>query len=136
DPDDVQEIAVRRTIAWTRRGKEEFDRVLDQKDVPADERPLLFGVIQGGRSMERRRRCAEALVDLGLQGFGFGGWPLDREGALLLDLIAQTRALVPADRPFHALGVGHPESLVACARAGCDLFDSALPTRDARRGRL
>jgi queuine tRNA-ribosyltransferase len=93
-------------------------------------------VIQGGRSVDRRRRCAEALLDLGLHGFGFGGWPLDASGALLLDLIAFTRELVPRELPFHALGVGHPENVVACARAGCDVFDSALPTRDARRGRL
>ena len=136
DPDDVQVRAVERTIEWTKRGKAELDRLLDQKEVPRDKRPLLFGVIHGGRSLELRRRCADALLDVGLQGFGFGGWPLDREGRLLLDLIAFTRELVPAHLPFHALGVGHPESIVACARAGCDLFDSALPTRDARRGRL
>lgn len=136
DPDDVQEIAVRRTIDWARRGKAQFDQHLDQKGIPAEQRPALFGVIQGGRSFERRRRCAEALLEMGLQGFGFGGWPLDREGQLLLELIGFTRELVPGHLPFHALGIGHPESVVACARLGCDLFDSALPTRDARRGRL
>ena len=37
---------------------------------------------------------------------------------------------------MHALGVGHPESIVACVDMGYTLFDSALPTRDARHGRL
>jgi queuine tRNA-ribosyltransferase len=37
---------------------------------------------------------------------------------------------------MHALGVGHPESIVECARMGYATFDSALPTRDARTGRL
>ena len=37
---------------------------------------------------------------------------------------------------MHALGVGHPESILACARMGYSIFDSALPTRDARTGRL
>ena len=33
-------------------------------------------------------------------------------------------------------GIGNPASLVACVRMGYGLFDCALPTRDARRGRL
>lgn len=136
DPDDVQTLAVERTIDWAQRGHTELDRWLNQKGVPEDRRPLLFGAIQGGRSFELRRRCAEALIELGVDGLGFGGWPVDREGELLIDLIAFTRELAPRHLPFHALGVGHPESVVACVRVGCDLFDSALPTRDARRGRL
>mgnify|MGYP002381832886 FL=1 len=37
---------------------------------------------------------------------------------------------------MHALGVGHPVSIAACVAMGYGIFDSALPTRDARRGRL
>jgi len=37
---------------------------------------------------------------------------------------------------MHALGVGHPDHVVACAALGYHMFDSALPTRDARSGRL
>jgi queuine tRNA-ribosyltransferase len=43
---------------------------------------------------------------------------------------------VPLDLLIHALGVGHPANVVECARIGYDLFDSAMPTRDARHGRL
>lgn len=136
DPEAVQRSAVQRTIAWARRGRREFDRLVEQKGIASEQRPLLFGVVQGGRSLDLRRECADQLLEVGLDGIGFGGWPIDREGQLLIDLIAFTRELVPRELPFHALGVGHPESVVACARAGCDLFDSALPTRDGRRGRL
>ena len=51
-------------------------------------------------------------------------------------MLAFTRALVPAHMPMHALGVGHPVSIAACTHMGYTLFDSALPTRDARHGRL
>jgi queuine tRNA-ribosyltransferase len=136
DPDDVQEASVRRTIAWAKRGKTELERLRCQKNATLDTWPLLFGVIQGGRSLDLRRRCADALLALDVQGLAFGGWPVASDGHLLVDLIAFTRELTPASLPFHALGIGHPESIVACARVGCDLFDSALPTRDARRGRL
>jgi queuine tRNA-ribosyltransferase len=72
----------------------------------------------------------------GFDGFGFGGYPLDGEGALLHDVLAHTRELVPARYPLHALGIGHPRSIVTCAAMGYGIFDCALPTRDARRGRL
>ena len=37
---------------------------------------------------------------------------------------------------MHALGIGHPASVVTCHAMGYGIFDSALPTRDARGGRL
>lgn len=134
DGDDVQAESVRRTIAWARRCRAEFDRLIAAR--PSAQRPLLFGVIQGGGSRELRRHCAEALLEIGFDGFGYGGWPLDSAGALVRDMVAYTRELVPRDFPMHALGIGHPGSVVECAAMGYGIFDSALPTRDARRGRL
>src|SRR5260370_18590956 len=37
---------------------------------------------------------------------------------------------------MHALGIGHPTNVLECARMGYDIFDSAMPTRDARHSRL
>ena len=37
---------------------------------------------------------------------------------------------------MHALGVGHPANVLECARMGYGIFDSAMPTRDARHARL
>ncbi len=138
-PDDsleAQQESVRRTIAWAKRCRREFDRLMLEKRLQPDRRPLLFGVVQGGRSRELRRQCAEALLEIGFDGYGYGGWPLDSEGSLLGDMLAYTRELIPAQFPLHALGVGHPNSVIECARMGYQMFDSALPTRDARRGRL
>ena len=73
---------------------------------------------------------------MGFDGFGFGGWPLDGKGNLLVDIVRYTRELVPPELPVHALGVGHPANIVECARMGYDIFDSAMPTRDARHARL
>lgn len=104
----VQEEAVRRTIDWARRGKAQFERIVAQKRLPAERRPLLFAVIQGGASRELRRRCAGELLEIGFDGYGYGGWPLDEEGNLLTDMVAYVRELVPAHLPTHALGIGHP----------------------------
>jgi queuine tRNA-ribosyltransferase len=133
---EVQQESVNRTIQWARRCKQEFQRVLEQKKLPGDRRPLLFAVIQGGGSRELRQRCAAELLEIGFDGFGYGGWPLDSERKLLTDIIAYTRELVPQAFPMHALGIGHPANVLECARMGYRLFDSAMPTRDARHGRL
>lgn len=135
-PDEDQALSVRRTVDWARRCRREFARLLDEKRLAPERRPLLFGVIQGGGSLDLRRRCAEELLAIGFDGFGYGGWPLDGAGHLLTDLLAYVRALVPAALPLHALGVGQPENVVACARMGYGVFDSSMPTRDARHGRL
>jgi queuine tRNA-ribosyltransferase len=141
DVDEQQAISVERTVAWAKRCRAEFDRMMGQgrgKEQGGDEgmRPLLFGVVQGGGSRELRAACAEALLEIGFDGYGYGGWPLDGQGNLLTDILAYTREVIPNHYPMHALGVGHPANIAACAQLGYGIFDSALPTRDARQGRL
>jgi queuine tRNA-ribosyltransferase len=135
-PLETQRESVERTISWAGRCKDEFGRLVDRKSLSPAQRPLLLAVIQGGGSRDLRKRCADELLEIGFDGFGYGGWPLDGEGNLLVDILAYVRELVPAEFPTHALGVGHPAYVVACARMGYDLFDSSMPTRDARHGRL
>ena len=134
-PFSAQAESVARTVAWAARCKAEFRRQLESRRGDG-RRPLLFGVVQGGRDPSLRRQCAERLLEIGFDGYGYGGWPLDADNRLLEETLALTRALIPPSFPMHALGVGRPDYIVACARLGYALFDSALPTRDARRGRL
>lgn len=134
DPFEEQKKSVDRTINWAKRCKKEFERLLNEKKLA--ERPLLFAVIQGGDHRDLRKQCADALLEIGFDGFGYGGWPLDSEGNFLTDVFAYTRELVPMEFPLHALGVGHPASIAECVRMGYPIFDSAMSTRDARNGRL
>jgi queuine tRNA-ribosyltransferase len=131
-----QERSVERTVAWAKLCRREFDKIVSQKKYAEGQRPLLFGVIQGGAELDLRRQCAEALLPMGFDGFGYGGWPLDGDGKLLVDVVGYARALVPPQYPLHALGVGHPQNVLACYDLGYDIFDSAMPTRDARHARL
>lgn len=132
----AQKESVERTIAWAKKSRREFDRLVQQKKLSEEARPRLFAVVQGGGSHDLRRRCADALLQIGFDGYGFGGWPLDKENNLLADIIGYTREIIPAQFPMHALGVGHPQNVLACFELGYDIFDSAMPTRDARHGRL
>lgn len=134
DDESHQRLSCDRTIAWAKRCKLEFKTRLSQ--LPSDQpRPLLFAVVQGGSSLELRRQCAEALVDLGFDGYGFGGWPIGPDGQLV-EAVAQVTSMTPASSPRFALGIGKPENLAAAYRLGYDLFDCSIPTRDARRMRL
>ena len=136
DPVEAQIDSVEKTVGWAERCRLEFDRIVSRKYSGNKRRPLLFAVIQGGGSRDLRRECAEALLEIGFDGFCYGGYPLDGEGNLLVDMLRYTRRLVPSEFPMIALGVGHPKNIVRCLELGYMLFDSSLPTRDARQGRL
>lgn len=131
-----QKISVERTIQWAKKGKKEFTRLIEQKKLSDETRPRLYAVVQGGGYKDLRLQCAEALLEIGFDGYGFGGWPLDKDNNLLTEIIGYTREIIPTEFPMHALGVGHPENVLACYDLGYDIFDSAMPTRDARHGRL
>ncbi len=136
DSTEVQDVSVRRTLDWARRCRTEFAaRVSEPGRGNGADRPLLFAVVQGGNDPDLRRRCAEELATMGFDGFGFGGWPIGKDG-LLVDMVAHVADVLPADAPKHALGIGRPDNLVAAWRAGYRMFDCALPTRDARNRRL
>lgn len=131
-----QEQSVARTVAWARRCKLEFTKLAEQKGLTAVTMPKLVAVVQGGGLPDLRRRCAEQLLEIGFDGYGYGGWPLDGEGKLLAEMLGLVRELIPPQFTAHALGVGHPQNVAACVGMGYELFDSTMPTRDARHGRL
>jgi queuine tRNA-ribosyltransferase len=131
-PDAEQERSVALTIRWAAQCRTAYDELL--ADVPPDERPMLFAVVQGGQSTALRRRCAETLVELGFDGYGFGGYPI--VDGKLVDEVSLVAGLLPPDSLLHGLGIGTPSNVVAAWRAGYGIFDCTLPTRNGRRGVL
>jgi queuine tRNA-ribosyltransferase len=145
DPAELNRNSVDTTVRWGKKCRQEFDRlVMERYEAGGDggdggdggNRPLLFGIVQGGEDETLRRECTEALMDLGFDGYCFGGWPLDSDLNLLRDTLELTASLMPDSLPKYAMGIGKPENVVACARMGYNLFDSVIPTRDARHLRL
>jgi len=136
EPLQSQQDSVRRTIKWAERCKAEFTKTTEQKHHTREHKPKLFAVVQGGDNHELREECAQSLLDVGFDGYAYGGYPLDSQGNLLTETIRFTRELIPSEFPMIALGVGAPENVGECFRVGYDLFDSSMPTRDARQGRL
>jgi queuine tRNA-ribosyltransferase len=132
-PEPEQERSVERTIRWARRCREEFDRQAAQRRGDA---PRIFAVVQGGGVEALRRQCARELASIGFDGYGFGGWPLAGDSSLLADPLRWVAESLPEAAPKHALGIGRPDHVVAAFALGYSMFDSTLPTRDARHGRL
>lgn len=126
-----QRESVERTVRWARECKAAFERASEREPT----RPLLFAVVQGGNDAALRQECAERLVELGFDGYGYGGWPIDK-GGQLVEMVEHVARLLPENASKHALGIGKPEHIVRCVEWGYDLFDCTLPTRDARHGRL
>jgi len=158
DPHDVQAKAVDTTIRWGKQCMDTFNKRnavkkktvnTSENDMPSknhsksfdsplaqNSQPLLFGIIQGGNDKNLRKECANALLQIGYTGFGFGGWPLTSDGQLTEDILAYTAELIPSHMVKYAMGVGKPENIVACVKMGYNLFDCVIPTREARHNRL
>jgi queuine tRNA-ribosyltransferase len=132
---DEQALSVERTIRWGRRAREEYERQVNARRDGTT--PVLVAPVQGGSSADLRRTCAQGLMDAGFTAFGFGGWPIHDDGELQVEMFRLLSEVLPAEAPFFALGVGRPDHLVTVTAMGRPaVFDSSLPTRDARHHRL
>ena len=132
DPPEVQRRSVELTVAWSRRCKAEFDKLCGGRE----NRPLLFGIVQGGADPELRKECGERLEEIGFDGYGFGGWPLGANGEFRADVLQMAADAMPDHKVKYAMGLGRPEEIAACVQMGYTLFDCVIPTREARHQRL
>lgn len=96
----------------------------------------LFGIVQGGVYKQLRDHCARVLVDLGFDGYAIGGLAVGEPRDVMYDMVRHTAAQLPAQHPRYLMGVGKPQDLLQGVRAGVDLFDCVMPTRNARNGFL
>lgn len=133
DANEAEQLkSVERTIAWAKRSRQEFDRLTEGKK----EKPLLFGVVQGGNNLDLRKECARELIKIGFDGYCYGGFPVDKEGHFLSETVNFTAQQMPDDRVKYAMGVGRPENIVESFKYGYELFDCVIPTREARHKKL
>ncbi|MFH1226010.1 MAG: tRNA guanosine(34) transglycosylase Tgt [bacterium] len=134
-----KEIAqsVIKTIAWAKRCRVEYDKqVKIRRLAEKKKRPLLFGVIQGGNHRDLRKYCAEELIKLDFDGYGFGARHHDADKKFLGKILQYTANLIPENKIRFALGIGAPQDIVRCYKMGWDIFDCVIPTREARHGKL
>lgn len=100
---------------------------------------LLNGPVQGGPHPGLRRRSGEAMGALGFDVHPVGGIvPLMEQQRYreLAAIVLAAKAGLPAGRPVHLFGCGHPQLFPLAVALGADLLDSAAYALFARDGRL
>jgi len=124
-----QSEAMERSIRWAKRSREEFDRGGEHA-----ERAAIFGIQQGALDEALRRRSAEALTDIGFDGYAVGGLAVGEGQEAMLGCLDFAVDMLPADRPRYLMGVGKPDDIVEAVVRGIDMFDCVLTTRSGRTG--
>jgi queuine tRNA-ribosyltransferase len=129
---DELERAVERSLVWVERSKRAFAAHLQTGLARPGQ--ALFGIVQGGIDPELRRQSAEGLVALGFPGYAIGGLAVGETHEAMIETLALTARLLPADKPRYLMGVGTPVDLIEAVANGADMFDCVMPTRSGRHG--
>ncbi|MCP3902724.1 MAG: tRNA guanosine(34) transglycosylase Tgt [Planctomycetes bacterium] len=116
-------VAHERTVRWVQRCRRAHRRPDEQ---------ALFGIVQGGTDLDLRRESVEAVCAVDLPGYAIGGVAVGEGPELMAAVVEHTAPLLPADRPRYLMGVGYERDLLTAIRAGVDMFDCVLPTRNGR----
>jgi len=126
--------ALGRTERWARRSLKEHLKHRDDLGY----RQNLYGVLQGGRWEDLRRRTARKMAAMEVDGVGFDGFGLG--GAFLKEdlgeILRWCNEELPFEKPRHLLGLSHPDDIFVGAEMGADTFDCVAPTREARHGKI
>lgn len=97
---------------------------------------LLFGIVQGGLSLEHRRYSMQQITSVDLPGYALGGFSVGEPIHLMHELVKVIGREMPEQKPRYLMGVGTPLDLILSVDSGIDMFDCVMPTRVARNGTL
>ena len=96
----------------------------------------VFGIVQGGMHERLRDESLAGLLQIGFDGYAIGGLSVGEPKEDMQRILRHTAPALPADRPRYLMGVGTPQDILDAVRAGIDMFDCVMPTRNARNGWL
>lgn len=122
-PREYHEQAVDRTLRWARICRDSHARSNDQS---------LFAIVQGGTHSDLRETCAKQLIEMNFLGYAVGGLAVGEGFDAMKAILQQAVPFLPTDKPRYLMGVGFPRDIVDGVRAGIDMFDCVLPTRNGR----
>lgn len=128
-PADRKRIAesMRLSMRWAARSKDAFG------DRPGH---ALFGIMQGGLEQDLREESAQALTDIGFDGYAVGGLAVGEGQAAMFDCLDCAPDFLPRDKPRYLMGVGKPDDIVGAVKRGIDMMDCVLPSRSGRTGQV
>ena len=115
------------SMRWAARSKEAFG------DRPAH---MLFGIQQGGLEQDLRAQSAQALCDIGFDGYAVGGLAVGEGQEAMFGCLDYAPDQLPVDKPRYLMGVGKPDDIVGAVARGIDMMDCVLPSRSGRTGQV
>jgi queuine tRNA-ribosyltransferase len=128
-PADRDRIAesMRLSMRWAERSKDAFG------DRPGH---ALFGIMQGGLEQDLREESAEALKNIGFDGYAVGGLAVGEGQEAMFGCLDYAPDMLPQDKPRYLMGVGKPDDIVGAVARGIDMMDCVLPSRSGRTGQV
>ena len=128
-PADRARIAesMRLSMRWAARSREAFG------DRPGH---ALFGIQQGGLEQDFRAESAQALTEIGFDGYAVGGLAVGEGQEAMLGCLDFAADQLPVDKPRYLMGVGKPDDIVGAVARGIDMMDCVLPSRSGRTGQV
>jgi queuine tRNA-ribosyltransferase len=119
--------SMRMSMRWAKRSREAFG------DRPGH---ALFGIQQGGVTQELRAESAEALKEIGFEGYAVGGLAVGEGQDAMFGVLDYAPDMLPVDKPRYLMGVGKPDDIVGAVKRGIDMMDCVLPSRSGRTGQV
>ncbi|WP_170786604.1 tRNA guanosine(34) transglycosylase Tgt [Ruegeria lacuscaerulensis] len=128
-PADRDRIAesMRLSMRWAHRSRDAFG------DRPGH---ALFGIQQGGLEHDFREESAEALKEIGFEGYAVGGLAVGEGQEAMFSVLDFAPDMLPTDKPRYLMGVGKPDDIVGAVARGIDMMDCVLPSRSGRTGQV
>jgi queuine tRNA-ribosyltransferase len=123
------EASMKRSMRWAERSRTAFDAGEEHA-----KRSALFGIQQGALDERLRAHSAEALQEIGFDGYAIGGLAVGEGQEAMFATLDFAPGQLPTDKPRYLMGVGKPDDLVGAVLRGVDMFDCVLPTRSGRNG--
>ncbi|MBD8620406.1 tRNA guanosine(34) transglycosylase Tgt [Sphingomonas sp. CFBP 13728] len=126
---EVQAAAMERSMRWAKRSRAAFD-----SGEAHAENNAIFGIQQGALNEGFRKSSADALIDIGFDGYAVGGLAVGEGQEAMFGCLDFAPDQLPVDKPRYLMGVGKPDDIVGAVERGIDMFDCVMPTRSGRTG--
>jgi queuine tRNA-ribosyltransferase len=121
------EDSMQMSMRWAKRSRAAFG------DRPGH---ALFGIQQGGLDEDLRKQSADALQDIGFEGYAVGGLAVGEGQDAMFGCLDFAPDQLPAQKPRYLMGVGKPDDIVGAVKRGIDMMDCVLPSRSGRTGQI
>ncbi len=117
--------SMQRSMRWAKRSRDAF---INREGYG------IFGIQQGSMFPDLREQSAQALLEIGFDGYAIGGLAIGEGQKTMFEVLDYAPDMFPADKPRYLMGVGKPDDMVGAVMRGIDMMDCIMPTRSGRTG--